>query len=158
MYGRCRVLLVSLSQSPAFWTIQQIGITELLYSFNVIRMVFWPDFQTLCKLLNAALDRRCLMPVGAPLSTLTVLPRYVIVSVWGRAFPSTSSYGELEFLRIMNSDSLVLIRRLNWLCDTVFISWICDTKAISSAKTISSRVEMVPCLKMFVVTLNQWIC
>ena len=36
----------------------RVGITQLLYSFSLIRVVYWPDFQTFCKLLNAALAFR----------------------------------------------------------------------------------------------------
>lgn len=63
-------------------TYTRIAWMQLLYSFSFVLVVYWLDFQTVCRLLNAflALDSLCLISVSAPTYVVALLPKYVRVS------------------------------------------------------------------------------
>ena len=65
--------------------------TQLLYNFNFVCVLYCCDFHTGLSILKAflALPILLLMLLYAPPSCLTVLPRYVNWSVYGKGSSST---------------------------------------------------------------------
>lgn len=56
---------------------RRIGMMQLLYSLSFVLLVYWLDFHTACKFLNAALAfaSLCWMSLSAPPSVVTILPK-----------------------------------------------------------------------------------
>jgi hypothetical protein len=69
----------------------RVDSMQLWYSLSLVCLLYCDDFHTLLSDLKIflALFSLFTMSFPAPPSFLTVLPRYVKVSVFGRSFPST---------------------------------------------------------------------
>ena len=67
-------LLVILQQSEPY---SRLFSTQLWYSLSLVLVLYWDDFHTLFSILKAflVLLTRFLMPLPAPLTCLTMLPR-----------------------------------------------------------------------------------
>lgn len=93
---------------------KRIGKMQLVYSASFVRVIYWLDFHTAYKFLDAllALDNFSLVSISASSSVVTVLPRYVNVLVDGRIWSFIMTGDGLSLFKVMTYVFLVLIFKL----------------------------------------------
>ena len=95
----------------------RVDSMQLWYSLSLVCLLYCDDVHTLLSDLKIflALLSLFMMSFPAPPSFLTVLPRYVNVSVFGRSFPSTCIGVGLVMFKAITSVFVWLIFSPTWL-------------------------------------------
>ena len=99
--------------------------TQLWYNFNFVCVLYFCDFHTGLSILKAflALTIQLMVSLPAPPSCLTVLPRYVNWSVYGKGSSSTFTGAGFWTFRVITSVFLLLVLRPNSLHRCVVCSF-----------------------------------